>query len=753
MSVLEELLSDGISLIPIGDDKKPLGRMSWHAFKKIPATMDQLSAWKNKTNTFAIIHGNDSGTFGLDFEDKETFKEFFNGFEEYLKYAMIVNTPHGGVHVVFRCKKAPKRRIKPFKRNDMQVQLDILGEVGYGVILGEIDHTQCSDTHQNCPHEGMGSYSLIGYPQTLPLKDNRTVESWIDARANTIGWKKDNDTVDTGYIPEGRRHNAVVRFCSHLVNSGTTNEELLQRVMKYNKEFCQPALPQKEVEDIVTWFAERNTNVNVCELPDVRKEYEGDLLRIGQIDIIQKARNVKSKVFGIELPTGGGKTLAYLILARKIPTVIVLPDRAMQDQLLNDYGVTTLKGMSNYVCPQTRDLVSESPCTVLGTCSNECPYKLAVDKARETLREGGSVAANYANYSQLVALPTFSGGDALVIFDEIHQLLSEIVPFVEVPSDDLGNAMSHLSQQRRLTESDLETIRLELQNRKLPSERIKGMVKEFRKLQQKLHRIKLITEYSSGAYIVPVGKKHYARIDEESILRGLISNGSYGKILVSATLPFKLDIPLIRSEKTVVSRQNGPILMLPLAKINKKNESADPNMMDELAFYIRLLYDFYKNDGRTKKTIVHTVSTKRAEVLGERLRTAGHNVMVHQKGQLSETIEKFRNEDFEFLLTAAGTSGMDFYGDDFGLQFILKVPFPDLSDPEWSAKSARFGRKKTQVEYNRKTAVTLEQACGRIARGPNDIGVTVILDESFTGFYNNNSELFSNQFKERLVMN
>lgn len=751
MTLVDELHKQGYSLIPIGRDKRPLNHISWEPYKTRLPTVKEIEKWQLGTQTFAIIHGKLSRSFALDFEDEASFKEFFEGHEYLLELAMIVKTPHGGFHAVFKTSGPPRRRVRPFRKNGNPVPLDILGEVGYGIITGEIDHSFCDPKHANCPHHGPGKYMASGMPKEFPLRDGETVDSWILKRAKELGWKGTKFDPNVERAIEGERHETLKGLCSYLVNRGISNEGLMYEVLKFNDRVCKPPLPLGEVNSLVAWFTERNDFIPTRTIPDKKEKLEGIDFRLAQFDLITKAKERKENAIAIVAPTGTGKTLVDLFLTRDKPSIIVEPDRANQDQLMSKYGVHVVKGMSNYTCPETQDPVSESPCPITNSCSERCPYKITLEKGKSNLLQGKPVATNFANYHLFISTPPFAEGRGVVVFDEIHQLLGELSPAYRVPSGDKDIAMKFLTEEKSILEAEMNATKETIQNRRMQKDDLRKVINRYRSLQTDLQKIGMLLDHGSGMYIQSHRDGFFASLNEESILRTLISNGLYKKLFSTATFPYDVGIPVIKTDLSVVSRENGPIVVAPVARLNRKAERENPHVYDNLVFYIRFIYDLYKNGGRTKKAIIHTVSTQRAKKIGSLLSNLGYNVIIHSKGKLSEAIEAFRARDCDFLLTASGNTGLDFYGHEFGLQFILKVPYPDRSDPQWDAKAKTFGKENMQKDYDSATIIAIEQAAGRICRGPDDIGVTVILDAALLEFYERHKDLISKQFQERLI--
>jgi Rad3-related DNA helicase len=92
------------------------------------------------------------------------------------------------------------------------------------------------------------------------------------------------------------------------------------------------------------------------------------------------------------------------------------------------------------------------------------------------------------------------------------------------------------------------------------------------------------------------------------------------------------------------------------------------------------------------------------------------------------------------------TEGLDVKGDLGRWQAILKMPFLNKSDVAVAAKLDIRPQ-----WYNWQCIKDVEQATGRICRGPDDYGETYILDEAFARLFNNNKHLFSESFKSALV--
>jgi len=90
-------------------------------------------------------------------------------------------------------------------------------------------------------------------------------------------------------------------------------------------------------------------------------------------------------------------------------------------------------------------------------------------------------------------------------------------------------------------------------------------------------------------------------------------------------------------------------------------------------------------------------------------------LLKHSKGSLKETMEVFALGTYDALLIASADAGYDFYGSDFGLQFILKVPYP-TRNAEWTSIKHKFGEVYEKNLYSQEAISQIIQAAGRICR-------------------------------------
>jgi len=97
--------------------------------------------------------------------------------------------------------------------------------------------------------------------------------------------------------------------------------------------------------------------------------------------------------------------------------------------------------------------------------------------------------------------------------------------------------------------------------------------------------------------------------------------------------------------------------------------------------------------------------------------------------------------------------GVDLFGPDYKLNLIAKLPAEPWKSEYTIARNLYDTENfKDNVWYNTLSANKLQQSYGRICRGPEDEGTTIVLDKAIIGFYNRyKNKLFYQWFKDAIV--
>lgn len=103
------------------------------------------------------------------------------------------------------------------------------------------------------------------------------------------------------------------------------------------------------------------------------------------------------------------------------------------------------------------------------------------------------------------------------------------------------------------------------------------------------------------------------------------------------------------------------------------------------------------------------------------------------------------NGDASVLVASGMTEGLDLHGDRARWQAVCKIQYPNLGDP---AVLAKFRQRPEWFAWM--AARDVQQAVGRVSRGPTDYGVSYVLDSDFAMLYNRHEAMFSPSFREAL---
>jgi len=220
-------------------------------------------------------------------------------------------------------------------------------------------------------------------------------------------------------------------------------------------------------------------------------------------------------------------------------------------------------------------------------------------------------------------------------------------------------------------------------------------------------------------------------------------------LLFSATLSQEdvFDLGIGRHKKILkvelpspIPKERRPLVLDYLGKLHRYNlKSKTP----AIARRIRRMHSEYSDKG---KGLVHVTYE-----LGKYLRTylekedwAVFHSKTDAKAKLAKWLESDPKEGKVFIASGF-EEGLDLAGADFHWQAIAKIMWPSLMDT-----AVRKKMEDNEAWYYWQALKKVIQAYGRICRGPDDLGVTHIWDESFERLYKNSLkyDLIPEYFKE-----
>ena len=485
---------------------------------------------------------------------------------------------------------------------------------------------------------------------------------------------------------------------------------------------------------------------------------------------------------------GSGKSLAAHALAQMsgMKTVILTATKALEDQQIDDnFDCVNIHGRANYQCldfeplhPDVRWSCEDGPdhdCQRYDT--PYCAYAGRVGKAREAR----VVLTNYAYWlharsNNRQALERRAderdGGQPepieLLIADEAHLILGQLASFLStwVGNHDLHRFADKAVRAALVESKGAESGRLgtswvvalsEVRNgawkrmyeiaREYESEaRASRGSKEYRALERLAGNLDRVLshatveeeELSSGRQ---VGQPNWLwRLTRNGVALDVIWPARYAErylwsgvsrvVLMSASLrPKALGLTGIKQSDSwfrewprVFPGELSPVYWIPTGKMGHRESEEEKGKsitrLDEIG-----------DEWREYKGIVHTNSYTRAKWYQANSKW-GRAMVLSKPGEQAAAAEKYRKAVAPCMLVSPSfTTGFDFPDEDCGYQVIVKLPYPDRSDPVVLARA-----ESDPDWYDYTTMNTLFQACGRKSRRADQRCVTMITDDSVKNF-------------------
>lgn len=440
------------------------------------------------------------------------------------------------------------------------------------------------------------------------------------------------------------------------------------------------------------------------------------------------------------LPTGVGKSLLAMAYAKwcNKPAVILTSTKALQTQYMRDfsrYGLTEIRGMSNYPCRLWRENGKDYTCE-LGPClsDEQCSYKSGgCDYYDQLARAKASplVVTNYALWFTGARNPSPPLGDRrVVICDEAHSAIEELSRFVgvEFSNDEvkLGDKLGwHIDKWQEWGKEQAPVIKAALSKTTNYA-----ALKTLRTMEQKVSRLTTLRPEgwcldmfeSKSVRMEPIWARQYV----EQYLR----QGATDISLLSATIrPYHMDWFGVGEHdffevESPFPVERRPIYWLPTLRMSRATETSGfPRLMNRIDQII-------ESRGADRKGIIHTVSFSRAKQIVEQSRFAKHMVL-NASSNTQQTVDNFKRAKAPCILVSPSVdTGFDFPYESAQWQIIAKVPFPVPTDPLVAARSL------DDETYHAKIAVSrIVQMTGRVMRASDDVGETFIIDDNINFLY------------------
>lgn len=471
--------------------------------------------------------------------------------------------------------------------------------------------------------------------------------------------------------------------------------------------------------------------------------------RTGQARLLPEVERLwnSTDVFVIRADVGEGKSkIAECILRwaasakSKLPQrsgMYVVPNNVLLDQLLPGLkGFDTLRRQDLYKCTREPALTCSEHKQNTGACcrsasgnvyaADACPYLRDLRRARSSQKMA-------MTYHALMAHGVHK--DVLVV-DEAHNLR----PFLrELASKKLWKHDYHWSKPIRDIGSCLkwletaeQTDELSLLHQTLTGPRPQYMI-DFSPQSWRGSERECIS-------LIPLDVQHRASpLWPNSVKKIVLMSATINRIDIAALGLDRKRVTYIDLPSSIPAPQR-PILYHPVAdmRFSRRAES-----VQEMAKWI--LEEFLPKHAGEKGLIHATYDVAR---LLEATAGKDSRLLFHDKGNKRAVLESFLAsppEEGKVLVGSGMYEGLDLRGDLARFQLITQVPRKSVADPAiaWQAENR-------PEEYEWETVRDLVQATGRVCRGADDYGVTVIADASFEG-REMDSPLLPASWKEALI--
>lgn len=434
----------------------------------------------------------------------------------------------------------------------------------------------------------------------------------------------------------------------------------------------------------------------------------------------------RNDVLVVDAAVGAGKSAIADAVGRYAGrAAVITPNNLLVEQYTKEYGdaLPTLQRRDRYQCVDHNRTCDKSYARAKRYCS-DCPYVVA----RERFYAAPRYVCNYYSY-----LAHKEWRDVLIV-DEAHNLTQMLV----------GDASIRLWRRTYAYPPDIHTIADVL-----------GWL-EDKSYNQKLADTAEYVRRNSERLVVEHTVEPLRGVDEPLLkispidARGMppiLWNPYKVKkiILMSATINEHDIYDLGLDNKRICYIHGGspipavsrPIVPISVARMSHAHlEQAIPR----LATFIKEVIARHPEKG-----VVHTTYR-----VAELLRVYLHEeprLIWHTRGNKRGQYERFRNAPDGAILVASGMyEGIDLPQDLGRWQVITKLPYPSLADTAIAFK-ARLRPEWYQWQCIR----ALVQASGRVARGPDDLGISYIVDSNWDMLYNKHQHLFPQWFREAVV--
>jgi ATP-dependent DNA helicase DinG len=468
--------------------------------------------------------------------------------------------------------------------------------------------------------------------------------------------------------------------------------------------------------------------------------------RDGQVELLSQLAGIDSKYTLLQAPTGTGKSLMAVALAKLLgvkQTVILVATKQLQEQYAQEFGfIEKGMGRNNFPCLIQPTQADKAPCAYGAKCEFKKPDWGAPCEYYEQLYRADGAEFAVLNYAYWLTLANYTedyfGWRPLVIADEAHTIEDEVRKFCTVsitwrtlehyglePPADPEEPSSWITWAAGVRSPHIWSS---LGGDKLLKDRFKRGLDWL--IKQADPEKWVVSQSTYGFELKPVWVS--------PMMQELVWDHGDRWLMMSATI---LDAEMFASQTGVPSdettyveapcrfdKRARPIWYWPAGKVSFKN----PDTVGQVVAHVAAILEKYP----TQSGLIHTSSYKLAQEIMDGIKS--DRLITHKTRDRLEKIEAFRHTPGAVLVSPSVTTGVDLPYDACRFQIIAKIPFPDRSDPQLAKRMKLLpdGSKNPHGSqwYNWVTLCTMIQAYGRGMRAEDDACDTWLLDGNWSWF-------------------
>lgn len=525
-------------------------------------------------------------------------------------------------------------------------------------------------------------------------------------------------------------------------------------------------------------------------------------------EIVSALRDPNIKAVFLDAPTGSGKTLIGECVRRlmNLPTVYLCTTKQLQQQFIDDFPYAKLlQGRSNYPTQNYPDrfrpgddhplsdsitaadcakrkipiTCAEANCSdpycegghwkwVCPLCDN--PAMCAYTLAKQTALRADLAILNTAYYLAEANGPGEFSRRKLIILDEADNIERSLLNYVEISISasirkrlDIGMPAKKTvpkTWQVWIEGECLPAVEKALKESQAKLRMLKGdaRIKEAR-WHRRLARLKDQLEGCSvadGSWVYTGYKGAnptviFKPIKVDEFGPKLLWDHSEKWLLMSATFidPYGMaeDLGLPASNIQIVQMPSSfpaerrPVYIIPRANMGYKSyEEEVPRMIQAVQDVMNAYPD--------ERILVHSVSYKLTNALISGLNSK--RIMSYARAaERDMVLDKFRQTPGAVLIAPSLDRGVDLPDDECRVVVVAKIPFPDLSDKQTSARLYSKGGSRW---YASSTIRTICQMTGRAMRSADDYCDIYILDRQFVSNLWKNKRLMPKWWRDAVIM-